>query len=104
VARLRIERLEAPVIEDEELDLAEALELTRDAPVTASQRQLFEQPREAGVEDRAIVAAGLVADRAGQPTLADARRAAQRQIVVRVDPVALEQRFKQAAIETTVAR
>jgi hypothetical protein len=44
------------------------------APVAAGERESFEQPRQAMVEDEAIVAAGLVAERAGDPTLADAGR------------------------------
>ena len=70
------------------------------AAVAARQREFLEQPGHALIEDRPIVAAGLVAERRGQPTLADAGRADQRQIVVGVDPVALDQLLEQRAIET----
>ena len=74
MAGLGIERLQAPVVEDQEFDLPEALEFTRDPPVATSQREILEQAGKAGVEDRAVVAAGLVADGARQPTFADAGR------------------------------
>ena len=45
-------------------------------PVAACERQGIEQPRHAMVEDGAVVAAGLVAERTGNPTFADAGRAA----------------------------
>ena len=40
-----------------------------------------------------------MAERAGQPTLADAGRAADDQIVVRVDPIAGDELLEQGAIE-----
>ena len=45
----------------------------------------------------------LVPDGAGQPTLADAGRAAERQIVVGIDPVTLEQCLEEAPIQTAGA-
>ena len=71
VTGLGIEGLQAPVIEDEEFDLRQALEPAGDAAVAAGERQFLEQARETGVEDRTVVAAGLVADGAGEPGLAD---------------------------------
>ena len=56
--------------------------------------------RDALIEDRAVVAARLVAERRGQPALADAGRAAEHQIVVGVDPFALGQLLEQGAVET----
>jgi len=50
------------------------------------------------IEDGAIVAARFVADSAGQPTLSDAGRADQGQIV---DPVSLGEPSEQGAIETS---
>ena len=55
--------------------------------------------RDALIEDRAVVAAGLVAERRGEPTFADAGRTDQGQIVVVVDPVALDQLLEQGAVE-----
>lgn len=103
VTCLSIEGLKAPVVQDEEFNLAQAFELASDASVTARQREILQQAGEAGVEDRAVVTAGLVPDGAGQPTLADAGWPAQRQIVVDIDPVALEQGLEEAPIQAACA-
>ena len=76
------ERGEAPVVEDQQLDARQALEEPCMAAVTACQRQRIEQPWHAMIEDGAIVAAGLVAERAGNPTFADAGRADDEQVLV----------------------
>jgi hypothetical protein len=68
------ERGEAPIIEDEQVDPREHLEEPRIASVAAGERQSLEQPWQPMVEDGTIVAACLVAERAGDPTLADAGR------------------------------
>ena len=94
-----VERLEAPIVEDEELDAAEAAHDAGIAAVAARQREIGEQLRDALIEHRAIVAAGLVAEGTGKPALADAGRPAQDQIVVRVDPLAVGELREQAAIE-----
>ena len=44
-------------------------------PVAACKRQGIEQPWHAMIEDGAVVAAGLVAERTGKPTFADSGRA-----------------------------
>jgi hypothetical protein len=52
------------------------------------------------IEDGAIVAAGFLADGAGEPTLADAGWADQGQIVMGVDPFALRELLEQGAVQT----
>lgn len=56
---LRPERFEAPVVEDEQLDGAEALEAARDGAVAVGERQLVEELGDPDIEDGAVVAAGL---------------------------------------------
>jgi hypothetical protein len=74
-------------------------------PVTAAmrspsrERQLLEWPRDALVEDRPIIPTSLVAEGGRQPTLPDAGRADERQIVVGVDPASLDKLLEQGAIE-----
>ena len=51
------------------------------------------------VGDRAIVAARLVAERAGNPVLADTGRADDQQVLLAVDPVAGGQLVEQRAVE-----
>ena len=86
-----IERLKPPVIEDQQIDAAERAQQARVAAIAAGERQIVEQTRDALVKDRAIVAAGLVAERRGNPALADASRTADQQIGVVVDPAALDE-------------
>jgi hypothetical protein len=74
-ALLAGERGEAPIIEDEQVDPRQHLEEPRIASVAAGERQSLEQPWQPMVEDGTIVAACLVAERAGDPALADAGRA-----------------------------
>jgi hypothetical protein len=44
------------------------------AAIATGEREGCEQPRHAVIEDGEVLAAGLVAERAGEPTLADAGR------------------------------
>ena len=69
------------------------------AAIAAGERQIIEQARDALVEDGAIVAAGFVAERRGDPALADAGRSADQQVGVVVDPAAFDKLGKQRAIE-----
>ena len=94
-----VERFEAPIVEDEELGAAEAAHDAGIAAVAAGQREIGEQLGDALIEDRAVVAAGLVAEGTGKPAFADAGRPAQDQIVVRVDPLAGGELVEQRAIE-----
>ena len=63
---------QAPVIKDQELDTRQGLEQAAVTSITAREQQGIEQPWQAMVEDRAVIAAGLVAKGAGDKTLADA--------------------------------
>ena len=66
----RIENRKTPVIEDQELNAAEVFEHAAIPAVAASKGECLEQARDAVILDRAIVAAGLVAEGAGNPALA----------------------------------
>jgi hypothetical protein len=97
-----IERLEAPVVEDQQIDAAERAQQTGVAAVAASQGQIGEQPRDALIEHGAVVAAGLVAERRGEPAFTDAGRPADQKVGVVVDPLALDQHCREAAVEATL--
>ena len=71
--------------------------------IAARQRQAREQFGHALVKHRAIVTAGLVAQRAGEPAFTDTRRAADHQIVGRGDPVAGDELHEQRPVEPTAA-
>ena len=67
-----VERLQAPVIENEQIGAAQVAQKTRMASVATPQGEGLEEPGHALIEDRAVVATRLVAERRGQPALADA--------------------------------
>jgi len=77
--RLGAERLEASVVEDEELDAAERAHEAGIAAIAFAERQIAEQPWDALVEHGAVIAAGLVTERAGP--LADPGRPFDDQVV-----------------------
>jgi hypothetical protein len=99
-----VERLEAPIIEDEELDAGETAQDTGVAAVTAGKREFGEELGNPLIKNRAVVAASLVSKGTGKPTFADPGGPAQDQIVVRVDPFAIGELVEQSAIEAARAR
>lgn len=62
-----------------------------EATVAMGDTQLLQQPRRAQVQRAVDLAAGLVAQRAGEPGLADTGRAGQQQVVLLTDPLATGQ-------------
>lgn len=96
-----VERLKSPVIEDQQIDTAEAAQQALMATVAARESEVIEQPRNTLIEHGAVVTAGLVAERRGEPALADAGRTADQQVDVVVDPAALDKLNEQRAIEAT---
>ena len=56
-----VERLQAPVIENEQIGAAQVAQKARMASVAARQGEGLEEPRHTLVEDRSVVAARLVA-------------------------------------------
>ena len=94
-----IERIEAPIIENEQLRAGQGSHDAGMAAVAAGQRKIGEQLGDALIKNRAVVAARLMAEGTGQPAFADAGRPAQDQIVVRLDPFAAGELVEQGAIE-----
>ncbi len=94
-----VERLETEVVENEEIGAAEGFDEARMTPVASGERQILAKLRPAMIENRAIVAAGFLADGAGQPAFADAGRPDEREIVVGVDPFACRELLEQRAVE-----
>jgi hypothetical protein len=87
-----VERFEAPIVEDEELDAGETTQNAGIATVTAGERELGEELGNPLIENRAVVAAGLVTQGTSKPRFAHSGRPAQDQIVVRVDTAILPAR------------
>ena len=99
-----VEGFEAEVVENEQTGAAEGFDEARMAAIASGERQVLAELRPTMIEDGAIVAAGFLADGAGQPALADAGRADEGEIVMGVDPIALRELLEQGAIETPAAR
>ena len=70
-----VERFEAPIVENEELDAGETAQDAGIAAVTAGEREFREELGNPLVENRAVVAASLVTEGTGKPTFADPGRA-----------------------------
>src|SRR5262249_934887 len=98
-ALLRGQRRQPPIIEYQQLHACEALEQAWIAPIAAGERQRIEQARNAIVEDRAVIATGLVAERAGEPTLAGASLASDQEVLPPCDPFAGRELGKQRLVE-----
>jgi len=86
-------------IKDEEIDAAERAQQTRVAAVAARQSEITEQSRDTLIEHGAVVAAGFIAERRGEPALADAGRTTDQKIGVVVDPLAFDQHRQEAAVQ-----
>jgi len=99
-----VEGFEAEVVENEQTGAAEGFDEARMAAIASGERQVLAELRPTMIEDGAIVAAGFLADGAGQPALADAGRPDEGEIVMGVDPIALRELLEQGAIETPAAR
>ena len=91
----------SPIVEDEKLDASQALEEPSVMAVAACKRERIEEPRQALIEDGAVIPTGLVAERAGNPTLADAGGADDEQILMPFDPFAGDELLEQRLVEPT---
>ena len=95
----RGENRQAPIVEDEELNAPDGFEQAAIAAVAACEGERLEQARDAMVLDRTIVAAGLVAEGAGNPTFAQAGCPCDKQVLVAVDPVAADESGEDGAVD-----
>ena len=82
------------------MNAADGFEQPAISAVAASQGERFEQARDAVILDRTIVAAGLVAEGAGNPALAEPGCPCDEQVLVAVDPVAADEPGEDGAIDT----
>src|SRR3546814_15107174 len=69
MAGIGVERLQSPVVEDEQVDAREAFQPYRNTSIAARPAQFVRRLAKPDVEDRQIVAAGLVPNGTGQPEL-----------------------------------
>src|SRR5665213_3123531 len=90
---------ETPVIEDQQLDARDGLEQACMPAVTACECQGIEQPWQAMIKNRAIVAARRVCQRASDPTFTDAGRTNDDQVLMLIDPVSGSELGEQRLVE-----
>jgi hypothetical protein len=98
------ERCQSPIVEDEYLHTCQALEHAGIAPVTTCEAERFQHTRYALIENRAVIAAGSMAESTGDPGLADAGGAGDQQILLAFDPFSLRHPLEQGPIEPAGAR
>lgn len=68
-------------------------------PVSPGDSQRLEEAWDAMIGDSATVTAGLVAERAGDPTLAETGRAGDQQVLMTADPCALDEMGHHRAVD-----
>jgi hypothetical protein len=81
------------------LNAADCFEQPAISAVAASQGERLEQARDTVILDRTIVAAGLVAEGAGNPAFAEPGCPCDEQVLVAVDPVAADESGEDAAVD-----
>nr|CAA55962.1 unnamed protein product [Pseudomonas fluorescens] len=94
-----LQRRQAPVVQNQDIDLGQLLQGAPEATVAVGDAQLLQQARGAQVQRAVALATGLVAQGAGEPGLADAGRAGQQQVVPLTDPVTTGQGRDQALVQ-----
>ena len=98
----RVERFEAPVVQDKELDAAERALKPGMATVATRERKTCKQLGDTLVQDGAVVTAGFVAERAGEPAFTDTGRAGDHQAVVLRDPVTRHELDEQCTVQAPI--
>jgi hypothetical protein len=101
--RLFVERFETPIIQDQDLNMAQCALKPGVPAVAASERELGKQPGNTLIQNGTIVSASFVAKGTCQPALSDARGPADSEIVVSADPVATEQLHEERTVEAAFA-
>jgi hypothetical protein len=101
-ALVGIERFRPPIIDDQQAGAFERVHQPRQPTFAARLGEIGEQARSTLVEHRKALAAGLVAESASQPRLADAGRADQRQMMMLTDPLAGRKPEEEGAVEAAV--
>ena len=81
------QRCDAPIVQDQQLHAGQVLQHAAIASVAARQAERLQQPRHTLIQHGSVVAAGPVAQSAGQPSFARPCRPCDQQILVAFDPL-----------------
>ncbi len=95
------DRCETPIVEDQEIGAGELLQAATEATVAVGDAQFFEQAAEARVEDGKALATRGLAQRTGEPGLAEAGGAGDEDVVSGANPVGAGEACELTRIETT---
>src|ERR1700739_2655846 len=93
------QRLWSPIIQYQQFDAGQGSQQSGVARVAVRDGQVGEQPGNAGVEDGYVFSTRLVAERARQPTLAQAARPGHEEIAPLGDPINGRALDEQSAVE-----
>src|SRR6202163_581566 len=93
------DRCEAPIVEDEQIDSGELLQAAAEATVAVGNAQFFEQAAEASVEDGKALATRGLAQRTGEPGLAETGGAGDEDVVSGANPVGAGEAGELTSIE-----
>jgi hypothetical protein len=93
------QRLWSPIIKYQQFDAGERSQQSGVTRVAVGDGQVCEQPGNAGVEDGYVFSTRLVAERARQPTLAQAARPRYEEITPLGDPITDRELEEQRAVE-----
>src|SRR6202522_3247363 len=92
-------RLRSPIIEYEQFDANEGAEEPGIARIAMRDGQVSEESRHAGIKNRHVFSARLVAERTGEPALTETGRPSYQQIAPLDDPIAGREFEEQRAVE-----
>ncbi len=93
------ERLRSPIIQDEQFDAGERSQQPGVARIAMRDGEVGEETGNAGVENGQVFPASFVAERAGEPTLAETGCPRDDEIAALGDPVAGGELEEQRAVE-----
>src|SRR5439155_13818604 len=100
--RFGIERFRPPIGDDQQAGAFECGHQPRQPAFAARLGEIDEQARGALVEHRKALAAGLVAESASQPRLADTGRADEAKMMMLTDPLTARELEEESTVEAAV--
>ncbi len=93
------QRLRPPIVQDEQFGAGDRAQKARVTGIAMGDREIGEEPGNAGVKDGDIFPASLVSERASEPALAQAAGAGDEQIAPLGDPIAGGELEEQRPVE-----
>ena len=92
---------QTPVVQDQKVQFGDGLEHAGVASVTPGQGEGLEETWDAVIDDAAPVPTGFVTQGAGNPAFAEAGLTGDQQVLMAIDPAAVDQMRHDGAVEAT---